>query len=89
MRRDLALEYGIALDAGTQKYREDPDNVRRRSFARALIGSRPIPEKRRSEMLDTLAEHLECGSGDITTEMLEQLACTNTRWSLINVYINF
>ena len=80
MRCDLSLEYGVPLDAGTQKYREDPERVRRRSLARAISGQRRLPEKRKSEILDGFAEYFKCKPSEITPEMLEEVANLETRY---------
>ncbi len=81
MRRDIALQYNVPVDAGTQKYREDTDRVKVRSLARAIIGQRQsLPDKRREEIMDKLTEYLECKPSDVTPELLQQLANTETRY---------
>ena len=80
MRQQIALDYDAPLEASTQKYHNDPDCVRRRSLARAVLGQREMPEKRRKEVLEVLAAHFQCEIDEITTEMMEELANMDTRF---------
>ena len=83
MRRDVCLQYNVPIDAGTQKYHEDSDRVKIRSLARAMIGQQQLPERRKEEIMKKLTEYLECKSSDITPELLQQLANTETRYSFV------
>ena len=84
MRREMSVDYGVPFDAGAQKYREDPVRVKKRSLARAIVNRNSIPERRRSEMFETLAELLECKPDDITTEQLKELTNAETRLMRMN-----
>lgn len=88
MRRDVALQYGVQIDAGTQKYRDDPGRVRVRSFARALKGGRQLPESRKMEMLGKIAEYSNCEIAEITPDKIEELANIETRYRCMYVISN-
>lgn len=78
MRQQLAYQYNAPI---SQKFHEDKEVVRYRSLAKALLGDRgqQLPEKRKAELMNLLAEHFNCEEASITEDMIIQLASVESR----------
>lgn len=46
---------------------------------RALLKCSALPEERREELLATVAEYWECGTDDVTEEMIKRSSEIDTR----------
>lgn len=80
LRQQIASEYLAPLEASTQKYHEDSEKIKLRSLARAVSGDTgKLPEVRRKEIMQILADHLNCQPVEVTDEMIEELMTMETR----------
>lgn len=81
IKRQLALDYSAPLEASTHKFHEDPEKVKLRSLARALKEHKyTLPDKRKEEIMLTLADHFNCDKDEVTDDMIENLLTLETRF---------
>ena len=80
LRQILAEEYSAPLKASSARFHDDPQKVKVKKFARALMKAKDLPDARKKEMEETIAGYCNCGVSELTKEMVESLAIMETRY---------
>ena len=82
LRQVLAEEYSAPLNASTARFHDDPQKVKVKKFALALTKAKNLPDTRRKEMEEVVADYFDCEVGELTKEMLESLVAMETRYEI-------
>jgi hypothetical protein len=82
MRQMLANRYSAPLASSMPTYRNDPVLTRVKSHAKALLRGNDIPEIRRRQLLQTLADHY--GIEEVTADIIVEASQIDTRISFEN-----
>ena len=82
LRQQIAWEYSTPLNASAEKYHEDSNKVRVRSLARAMTRNKKnLPESRKKEILQIIADYCNCQPLEVSSEMMQELSMMETKYN--------